>query len=484
VKTIVFFHRLELTDLFAPVAKELDGRLKCVHLAFSATEAAQLDADGIQNYLIFRDEIAARLARLPEPDAERLAELDARIVQATNGAFSLNSAIQSDRSFSRLTYPECLRLTSAYFDFWDWFLAAYDVDHVLHEPVSLMFNLVASVALVGRGGSYLYCITVQVDLGKYNFIVMSGFDLTCSDIDRALADPALALHPHTRSSEELRAFLERFREDAGNFYGGVVTQSVGRPRLILKSLRNRLRLALKIGSLDRLLDAVDCWQLHQDVAAEKLRNLSRYKREVRFDEFDPDLPYYFYPLHLEPEAVVLYQAHGIYKNQVKLIENIAAQLPPGTYLYVKDHPHDIGYRSADDYLRLNAVPNIRLLPASIPGKRVIRHARGVITLAGTAGFEALMLAKPVVVFARTFYSESEGVMRLKHVRDLRETLATMESGGPVPDEAILRFLQAYLSSVHNGMTDYVAGQANKARMDPAANIRSIANGILASVTAL
>ena len=81
----------------------------------------------------------------------------------------------------------------------------------------------------------------------------------------------------------------------------------------------------------------------------------------------------------------------IYANQVKLIENIAASLPVGYYLYVKDHPHELAYRKAEDYRRLMQIPNVRLLRKSIPGKLVIRNAVGVFTINGTAGFEGLLL---------------------------------------------------------------------------------------------
>ena len=104
--------------------------------------------------------------------------------------------------------------------------------------------------------------------------------------------------------------------------------------------------------------------------------------------------FYFYPLHLEPESVVLYSGRGMYQNQVKLIQNIAAQLPPGDILYVKDHPHDHGYRSADDYIALNSVPNIKILEHNFPGKSVIKKSKGVFTINGT-----FVLERPFATFS-------------------------------------------------------------------------------------
>ena len=143
---------------------------------------------------------------------------------------------------------------------------------------------------------------------------------------------------------------------------------------------------LRQSRYDKYIDNIDHWELRRDLAGQKIVNLLQYRAQVRFDAFDPSVPYYFYPFQLEPEAGVHYQGHGLYMNQVKLIQNIAAQLPPGAVLYVKDHPHDHGYRAAIDYLRLNHVPNIRLLDSHIPAKQVIAGARGVMTITGTAGF--------------------------------------------------------------------------------------------------
>lgn len=476
MKTLAFFHRLDLTDLYAPVSLKLPEDVRAVHMAFSRTEANQLAAMGITDVTIFTEEVARRMVELPIPDGDRLAHLEADILAATGGAFSLNSAIQSDRGFTLLPYAECLKMASAYYAVWEAFIAAHQVDHVLHEPVSLMFNFMAAVAVARRGGSYLYCIMAQAEPGAYDFMVMSGVELSCPDLIRALADPTRMVRPQPRSHADLEDFLVRFRSDIANFQGGVIAQSVSFPLLAVKALHKVLRRMARLAKTDRLISNIDWWELQQNVPAEKIRNLRGY-RSVRFDQPDPSETYWFYPFHLEPEAVVLYQSHGLYTNQVKLIENIAAQLPPGHFLYVKDHPHDIGYRAAEDYKRLNMVPNIRLLPSGIPGKQVIRDARGVITITGTAGFEAMLMGKPVVVFGRTFYSGQPGVMHLDHIRDLRAALAELDRAAPMQDGPILDFLAAYLGSIHPGMTDFFAGQGEKTGLDPDENARNVADGL-------
>lgn len=483
MKTLCFLHRLELTDLFGPVAQAMPDNIRCVHLAYDRPEAEQLKAMGITGVPVFKHLLARHLKDTP-PGPERLAQIERDIVQATGGAFGLNAAIQSDRTLRDLPYEDCLRLADAYYSVWEQFLDEHGVDHILHETVSLLFNFMAAVALARRGGSYLYCIMSQAEPGAFRFMVMQGVELFSPDIARVLTLPPGTRGGEGNTRERLRSFLQDFRNSINTFFGGVVIPSVAWHRLAFNALRNIVRRQIRRCRRDPLIDAVELWQLNQNPPAIKLRNLHDYRCSVRFDPFDATQTYWFYPLHLEPEAVVLYQAHGMYTNQVKLIENIAAQLPPGHLLYVKDHPHDTNYRDAADYRRLNAVPNIRLLPADVPGKLIIRHAFGVITITGTAGFEGMLMRKPVVTFGRSFYTDYPGVRHLAHVRDLRATLDGLTANSLPDDEAILDFLEAYLASIHPGMVSFFAGRAKKSGIDLEQNARDVAAGLTRTLRAL
>jgi hypothetical protein len=480
MKTLCFLHRLELTDLFGPVALAMPVDIRCVHLAYDRPEAEQLAAIGIPGVPVFKQLLAAHLKDTP-PGPGRLAEIERDIVAATGGAFGLNAAIQSDRALRDLSYEDCLRLADAYYSFWQHFLEEHDVDHVVHETVALLFHFMAAVAVERRGGSYLCFIMSPAEPGAHRFIVMQGVELFSPDITRKMAQPPGTRGADGYTRDDLQSFLQQFRTSIAIFFGGMVPVSVAWPILMLKALRNFVRWHARNRYLDPLIDAVEVWHLRQNVAASKIRNLIDYRRFVRFDKLDESQTYWFYPLHLEPEAVVLYQAHGVYTNQVKLIENIAAQLPPGHLLYVKDHPHDIGYRNAADYLRLNAVPNIRLLPASVPGKQIIRNAFGVITINGTAGFEAMLMRKPVVAFGRNFYTDYLGVRHLDHVRDLRATLTELTTNNLPDDAALLDFLEAYMGALNPGMVSFFAGAARKTGIDLEQNAHDVAAGLSRTV---
>jgi hypothetical protein len=482
-KTVAFFHRLELTDLFGAVSRHFPSDIRTLHIAYSHLEAKELSKQGIKSDVIFKDELHKIVSEL-QFECHSISELDKIIKEQTKGKFTLNSAIQSDRSFSILSYKECLILSLSYWKFWSKIIDDYKIDFIIHEPVSLMMNFIAAMAVAERKGSYLYCIMSRGLDSEYCFIVMSGFELYSPDIIRALRFDGQSAHLSKYEKNDLERFLTDFRNDISNFQGGVVPQSISIPWLFLKSLYTKIKnLYSRIGK-NYIIDCIEYWGSRQNSSAEKLHNLINYRRFVRFEQPKIDETYWFYPLHLEPEAVVLYQAHGIYANQIKLIENIAAQLPPGHFLYVKDHPHDLGYRAAADYIRLNLIPNIRLLPANIPGKAIIRDAYGVITITGTAGFEAMLMGKPVVVFGHTFYSQGPGVMYVHNIRELNATIVKIQAKHAVDERALLEFLDAYFYSLHSGMTDFFVGRAAKTGLDLAENAKTVAGGLVATIQRL
>jgi len=474
------FDRMDLTDLFVPVGCELEKTMKVVHLAYSNDELNRLRAHGIaDNVAVFKEEIKGIYPKTIV-DEKQLQAVDSFIIQHSKGAFNLNSAIQSDRGFALLSLEEAQRLTLAYDQFWRDYFKRIKPDIIAHETCSLMFNFLAAMHCAAAGAHYCYMPMVPGPGTGYYFMLMSGFDFICPELDRALKEIGSGRWPLevTKSQD----YLQEARKNLAVFLAPTYKR-VPLFRLAISAILRKLQQKVRNHQYDRILDNIDYWIEGQCAAAEKMVNRLGYLRGITFDEIDNAEKYYFYPLHLEPEAVVLYHAHGIYKNQVKLIENIAAQLPPGKYLYVKDHPHDHGYRSADDYLTLKAIPNLRLIRESVPGKEVIAHSLGVITITGTAGFEALLLGKPVFTFGKTFYDAAPGVTYLRNVRDLRDALYASERRDPPKDEDLAAFLSAYLRSLHTGMTDYFAGRAKLYGIDARTNAIEVAKGIQEAVCA-
>lgn len=107
----------------------------------------------------------------------------------------------------------------------------------------------------------------------------------------------------------------------------------------------------------------------------------------------------FYPLHTEPE-VALQTLSPEYFYQLPCIAAVARDLPAGTILAVKETPIAIGRRPPKFYDQIREFKNVVLLNMMELGPEVVRRAAAVVTITGTAGFEAAVMGKPVVTFGR------------------------------------------------------------------------------------
>jgi capsule polysaccharide modification protein KpsS len=274
-------------------------------------------------------------------------------------------------------------------------------------------------------------------------------------------------------------FLEKFRSSYNVFFDVIGS---GKPSLnfyfkIFKTaVKEQLSSIIGRKKIDRSVNNIEYFLNNLKLNSKRINNFVKY-RAIKYDEYVSGIDFYFYPLHLEPEAVVLYWAEGFYTSQVKLIENIAAQLPPNVMLYVKDHPHLYGYRDVADYKRIQDLPNVKLLAPSLPGKKIVNDSKGVITLNGTAGLEALLLNKQIITFGSAFYKISERVKYVRNIKDFKDVIYKLRGIKYQDDYELYKFVLAYLNSQKVGFTDFYGNVANEIKIDMKTNIKNVANGL-------
>lgn len=153
--------------------------------------------------------------------------------------------------------------------------------------------------------------------------------------------------------------------------------------------------------------------------------LDRIKRKIRvligfndlYSEVNLDEKFAFYPLQLEPEVGSLLFA-PFYSDQLWLIKKIARSLPIDYKLYVKEHPAMFGYRPRRYYKELKKVPNVKLIKPTVMSFDLIKNARLVVTLTGSAGWEAILFKKPVITFGKVFYNKLPMVKICRAIEDL------------------------------------------------------------------
>lgn len=453
-KTILFFDRCDLTRLFILLTKELDQEYNVIHVAFSSIEAAKLEQAGIKNYYSLDEELS-NVMNSQLLDMSIIDDIDKFILNISKGVFNVNAAIQADRGFTLLDNKEALLLAQSYYLAWKKIFSMYHVDLMFHEPSSLFMVYMAALMCKSQGGNFYYMQQSPSDSNDFTYMFLDGENYLCPEFED-LYNYYLN-NPGKIDQKRVEAYINTFSADTSVFMGNLHNATIPKYKIRLKSLKYCLIRFIYGSRYDKLKNNIDYWMVKENnTNAERLYNIKNYRfRKITFLTSLPEgEKYYYYPLHLEPEATVTYLGEGLYTNQVKLIENIAASIPPGYYLYVKDHPHEYAYRSAEDYYRLMKVPNIRLIHQSIPGKLLVKQSEGVFTINGTAGFEALMMGKKVYCFAKNYYSFFEWVHYIPNIKDARGIVYSDKAKDEKDVIKYNAFVYAYLRSNHPGFVAY------------------------------
>lgn len=128
-----------------------------------------------------------------------------------------------------------------------------------------------------------------------------------------------------------------------------------------------------------------------------------------------------YPLHFHPEASTSVLARN-YESEYEIIRNVSFSLPLGFKLYVKEHPSASALDDFSLYDAITKLPNVRFVPHYLNAKELIKRSCGVVTLTSTAGYEALILKKKVLVFGDVFYNCHRNVKKVERFSDLPQLL--------------------------------------------------------------
>jgi hypothetical protein len=150
----------------------------------------------------------------------------------------------------------------------------------------------------------------------------------------------------------------------------------------------------------------------------------------------------FYPLHLHPENSTLMWGRWCY-NQIELLKLISRVLPSDVYLYVKEHKVAEGRHELGFYDQIASLPNVVFVPSHTNPHELIQKSLAVVTIAGTAGFEAICHAKNVLVFGDADYVNYPNSISCTNLKNFRENVHLAISNKTKPldeNEAFINFV--------------------------------------------
>jgi len=171
---------------------------------------------------------------------------------------------------------------------------------------------------------------------------------------------------------------------------------------------------------------------------------------MRTSAFESPEPYFgsnyiFYPLHYEPESSTSVAAHE-FSNQLALIEQLSKNMPFGFRLLVKEHLPSLGLRPKGFYERLRRIPDVHLISPFANVFEITKRAKLVVVLTGSAGWEAIQLGVPAMVFGHAEYTGIEaGFTRGSSIVDFAKAIAEAMATPPATDSQLARFIAAELA---------------------------------------
>ena len=154
---------------------------------------------------------------------------------------------------------------------------------------------------------------------------------------------------------------------------------------------------------------------------EKVKNY--YQANCSFP--DLTLPYIYFPLHFQPECSTS-PLGGEFVHQYLVCEMLAyAASRYNICIYIKEHPRaskSAYVRNIPFYKKLLECDNVILVENSVNTFDLIDKSVAVATVSGSAGWEAVLRSKPVLLFGSRFYESAPGVFRINKNDDLTNAL--------------------------------------------------------------
>lgn len=170
--------------------------------------------------------------------------------------------------------------------------------------------------------------------------------------------------------------------------------------------------------------------------------------------------YLFYPLHFEPEATISYFCE-FNSDQASLIGNISRCLKTNQLLVVKEHPQQRGMlltRKFQEVKKANA--NIIYLPGDISSIDVINDCKAIVTITGTAGYEGMMIGKPVFTLGNVFYNACTEVTHINNISELKQIIRQDRYKYP-NIERVIEFVAKFMSLQVDGAPYIINGEIDK-----------------------
>jgi len=388
------------------------------------------------------------------------------VLEERYGAPNLWRYINVQRAIDRMNERAKLSYLCTYLEYFDRIWSELQPEVLITGcPDSLPFLVVKEVC-VRNGGIPLLLIGSRLP-GRFNIVdsEMERIPYLTKSYE-ILKSRALTLEEQNLADSVRRGYLER-KTRPPHYKIGPWVRTFPSPLELVRTVWKRVRWQdryFNVPFVDDLYNSFIVrarWAFH----AWDIRRLSKSSAEGKF---------FYFPLNYEPE-VYIDVLGSVWTNQMQVIQLVSSMLPVGYKLYVKEHPNMFaGKRPLGFYRCLAKLGNTELLDSEANSFEIIERCHGVITIAGTSGFEALFFGKPVLIFGKAFYDVfDQGITRAECYEQMAEALQEMTSYKGFDPGYLDRFVVALYQRTYAGFCHL--GEENET------NCAALADGLMAEL---
>lgn len=362
--------------------------------------------------------------------------------------------IYSDRFLIYRDYDYVVHTTAGLFAFWEYVFTTYQLDFYYDEVVATLLTYVAY--LVGKKlGTHYYSMLLMRSVGMdltHHYILNDPYEMIYNmPADYLTRDYSLA---QLKMAEDyLKGFEKKHSKPQFMQLSGKVPHL--KPSFFILPLFYLRQRFFNPNTRDK---GNYIYYKAYEHTCDPIRFYFRYRKSLKYyHKADLTKKFVYFPLHLQPEASTIVCAQK-YEKQLYFLDNLAKSLPADTLIYAKEHYSFLGSRPESFYKALQEYPNIVVIDPWEDSFALIEKAQAVATLTGTAGQEAMMLRRPVIMGGDILYSNAPGVMKVEDIYD--NYLDIMASYRQPSREDILKYLAAYMSCAREGNTYVLSPDRN------------------------
>lgn len=317
--------------------------------------------------------------------------------------FPLQLSFLSDSILSKKKRSYASKVITKHILFWENFIDEKNIERIIHYPTATVLGRTSYVVALKKKIKHLIVQTGPVVTDTFTICDINENWIWQDFINQYIKNP-IAITDKTK--RKIEAIVEKIIS--------IKNKSIQIRKISLKILAGLIFKGLKY----KKRDAIE----KNEIKKFSIPFFRKYIMwQIRYDKFSKKDKSIFFPLHISWDAQIATR-NPMFANQLYLIEILSKALPFGYTLYVKEHPYNYAGEPIGLLKKIQSFENVKLIYPGESSLKMIQAASAVVTINSTAGFETILLKKPLLTFGKTFYSYFKYAHTIEHLNELPNLL--------------------------------------------------------------